>query len=374
RPDERRARAGRRGDAARAAGRQGVPGVRHGVRRAESAAVLQPAVRRPCRLRPPRRGAQGGTPPALSRAAGAEVTRWPRAAGTAGGVAAHYGGVTCMTSLANATRLNGRTTGTLRAAVYVRVSSEEQLEGYSLDAQRRAAEQYCHAHGWTIVRTYADEGKSARTDDLARRPEFRALLADAESGLVDVVLVHKLDRFARNLRVTLETLERLERCRVAFASIAENMDFTSPIGKVILATLAAFAQYYSDNLSWETRKGKQERKEQGLYNGLLPFGLKKNADGQAVPDPETYPGLLLAMQTAAQGKTDRDVADALNAAGYRTTGNRGRNLFTKDTIRPILTNRFYLGELPDGHGGWMPGAHAAVLDDDLFAQVQAARE
>src|SRR5262245_17366133 len=118
------------------------------------------------------------------------------------------------------------TTATLRAAVYVRVSSEEQLEGYSLDAQRRAADQYCEAHGWTVVRTYADEGKSARTDDLARRPEFRAMLADADAGLIDVVLVHKLDRFARNLRVTLETLERLERCRVAFASIAENMDWS----------------------------------------------------------------------------------------------------------------------------------------------------
>jgi site-specific DNA recombinase len=56
----------------------------------------------------------------------------------------------------------------LRAGVYVRVSSEEQLEGYSLDAQRRAAKQYCEAHGWRIVRTYADEGKSARTDDLAK--------------------------------------------------------------------------------------------------------------------------------------------------------------------------------------------------------------
>jgi site-specific DNA recombinase len=268
--------------------------------------------------------------------------------------------------------LNGTSAG-LRAAVYVRVSSEEQLEGYSLDAQRRAAETYCEAHGWRVVRTYADEGKSARTDDLARRPEFRALLANAESGLVDVVLVHKLDRFARNLRVTLETLDRLEKARVGFASIAENMDFTSPIGKVILATLAAFAQYYSDNLSWETRKGKQERKEQGLYNGLLPFGLKKSREGLPVPDPDTYPGLLLGYRLAAEGKSDREVADALNAAGYRTTGNRGRNPFTKDTVRPMLRNRFYLGQLPDGRGGWMQGAHDAVLDEDLFDEAQRTR-
>ena len=262
----------------------------------------------------------------------------------------------------------------LRAAPYRRVSSDEQIEGYSLDAQTRAVRQYCESHGWAIVHEYSDEGKSARTDDLAKRPAFGQMLADAEAGLFDVIVVHKLDRFARNLRVTLETLERLDRAGVAFVSISEQMDFTSPIGKVILATLAAFAQYYSDNLSWETKKGKHERKAQGLYNGVLPFGVKRNKDVRVpVPDPESYPGLLLAMQTAAQGKSDRDVADVLNEAGYRSTGNRGHNPFTKDTVRPILTNRFYLGELPDGAGGWIKGAHAPMLDDDLFEQVKQVR-
>jgi DNA invertase Pin-like site-specific DNA recombinase len=263
--------------------------------------------------------------------------------------------------------LNGR--ATLRAAAYRRVSSEEQVEGYSLDAQTRAIRLYCESHGWSILHEYSDEGKSARTDDLGKRPAFARMLADAEAGRFDVIVVHKLDLFARNLRVTLETLERLDRAGVAFVSIGEQMDFTTPIGKVILATLAAFAQYYSDNLSNKTKKGKHERKAQGLYNGLLPFGATKNKDGLPVPDPETYPGLLLAMCTAAQGKSDRDVADALNEAGYRTTGNRGHNLFSKDTVRPILTNRFYLGELPDGDGGWLPGKQAPMLDEDLFEQV-----
>ena len=67
------------------------------------------------------------------------------------------------------------------------------------------------------------------------------------------------------------------------------MDFTTPIGKVILATLAAFAQYYSDNLATETKKGKAERKAQGLYNGLLPFGVKKNADGLPGARPGDLP-------------------------------------------------------------------------------------
>jgi site-specific DNA recombinase len=269
-------------------------------------------------------------------------------------------------------RQSGTIASVLRAALYVRVSSEEQVQGYSLDAQDRAGRLFCDAHGWEIVRTYRDEGKSARTDDLGKRPAFQHLLNDAEVGLIDVIVVHKLDRFARNLLVTLETLTRLERAHVGFVSISEQMDFTTANGKVLLAMLAAFAQHYSDNLSWETKKGKAERKAQGLFNGLLPFGVKKNSDGIPVPDPETYPGLLLAFRQCADGKSDREVANELNEAGFRTSGNRGQNLFTKDTVCRLLQNRFYLGELPDGPG-WMAGAHEPLLDDDLFDRAQTAR-
>jgi DNA invertase Pin-like site-specific DNA recombinase len=263
---------------------------------------------------------------------------------------------------------------TLRAALYERVSSEEQVEGYSLDAQDRAGRLYCEAQGWEVIDVYRDEGKSARTDDLSKRPAFQQLLADAEAGLFDVIVVHKLDRFSRNLRLTLETLDRLEKANVGFVSINENMDFATPMGRVVLSTMGSLAQFYSDNLASETKKGKAERKAQGLYNGLLPFGLKKSGQGIPIPDPDTYPGLLLAFRLAAEGTSDREVAEALNAAGYRTTGNRGPNLFTKDTVCRMLKNRFYLGELPDGKGGWMPGVHEQVLDEELFERAQLARE
>ena len=261
-----------------------------------------------------------------------------------------------------------------RAAFYVRVSSEEQVEGFSLDAQERAIADYCRDHGYEIVARYRDEGKSARTDDLRKRPAFRQMLADAEAGRFDILIVHKLDRFARNLRVTLETLDRLERAGVGFVSISENMDFSTPMGRMVLSTMGGLAQFYSDNLSTETKKGKRERKAQGLYNGVLPFGATKGEDGIPVADPATHPGLVLAFELAAAGKTDREVARALNAAGYRTTGNRGANPFTKDTVREFLQNRFYLGELPDGNGGWLPGKHAALIDAATFAGAQGARE
>lgn len=282
---------------------------------------------------------------------------------------------------------NGVVPASKRAALYVRVSSEEQVEGYSLSAQERAITAYCGIHGYEICDQYRDEGKSARTDDLSKRPAFRQMLADAEAGHFDALIVHKLDRFARNLRVTLETLDRLEKAGVGFVSVNENMDFATPMGRVVLSTMGSLAQFYSDNLSAETKKGKQERKRQGLYNGLLPFGVTKNAQGLPILDQtvrycdvatrsEIVPadGLLLAFQLAAAGKTDREIAQALNAAGYRTSGNRGMNPFTKDTVRPMLRNRFYLGELPDGDGGWVPGKHGALIEPALFAGAETARE
>ncbi len=282
-----------------------------------------------------------------------------------------------------------------RLGFYARVSSEEQTQGYSIDAQLRAGQQLATERGLEFT-SYIEPGRSAKGEDLRRRPVFKQLLDDAEAGRLTMVAVHKLDRFSRNLRVTLEQFERLSRAGVTFVSLTENLDFSTPWGRLALAMLGALAQFYSENLGQETSKGKQERKAQGLYNGILSFGMVKGAD--RVPVADTTPieidgetttnldGLLLAFREAAKGRSDAEVARILNAAGYRTTGNRGRNLFSKDTVAEMLTNRFYLGELPvvekvrgpDGklhkvQTGWMSGKHAAVIPSDLFESVQEAR-
>ena len=173
----------------------------------------------------------------------------------------------------------------MRAALYVRVSSEEQVAGYSLDAQERTSRAYCAAHGWTLGRIYRDEGRSARSDDLAKRPAFGEMLADAERGAFDVVIVHKLDRFARNRTIAFEAFNRLGSSGVGFVSIAENMDYATPAGQLMLTMLVGLAQFYSDNLSFETSKGKAERKAQGLPNGLLPFGVRRGRQG--IPELDT---------------------------------------------------------------------------------------
>ena len=262
----------------------------------------------------------------------------------------------------------------MKAALYARVSSEEQVEGYSIDAQRRAFQTLLQTRGWTAYREYIDEGKSARTDNINQRPAFKEMVGDALAGKFDVLVVHKLDRFSRNLRITIEYFDKLLKVGVTFISINEQMDFTTPSGKVHLALLGAFAQYYSDNLSQETKKGWHERRAQGLYCGLLPFGAMKGDDGVPIPHPDTYPGLFMSFEYAAQGKSDKEVAQALNSAGYRTTGNQGNRLFSKDTVRGMLQNRFYIGQLSDGNGGFLKAKHEHFISDELWNQAQESRQ
>ncbi len=188
-----------------------------------------------------------------------------------------------------------------------------------------------------------------------------------------MLVVHKIDRFSRRLRVTLDYFDKLHKAGVGFVSVSEQMDFSTPTGQVFLAMVGAFSQFYSDNLSQETQKGWAERRAQGLYCGLLPFGAMKGDDGIPVPNPDTYPGLVMTFELSAEGKTDREIGQALNAKGYRTAGNQGNRPFSKDTVRGMLTNRFYVGYLPDGNGGWKKGKHEPFISQELWDEAQEMR-
>lgn len=100
----------------------------------------------------------------------------------------------------------------------------------------------------------------------------------------------------------------------------------------------------------------------------------KGEDGIPVPYPDTYPGLVLAFALAAEGKTNREVAKVVNTKGYRTAGNMGNRPFSKDTVAGILQNRFYIGQLPDGNGGWIKAKHQPLVTEELFNMAQQQRE
>ena len=154
-----------------------------------------------------------------------------------------------------------------RIVGYVRVSTEEQVDGHSLDAQRREIERYAERQGLVLVNIYADEGVSAHTDRIEKRPQLATLLADASRGSFDAVVVHTIDRWARNMRVQLETLSRLGSAEVGFVSLMENFDFSTPQGKLTLNMIGGVNEFFSDQLAVHVLKSQRHKAEGGLRSG-----------------------------------------------------------------------------------------------------------
>ncbi len=134
----------------------------------------------------------------------------------------------------------------LRAVGYRRVSMREQVDGHSLDAQAKNIKDYVNGQGWDLLEIYTDAGISAKKDSF--RPDLAKLMQDAEDGKFDVVVVDKIDRFYRHLAGLLTALDSLRHMNVAFASVQERLDFTSPWGKLTLTVLGILAELYLDNV------------------------------------------------------------------------------------------------------------------------------
>ncbi len=238
---------------------------------------------------------------------------------------------------------------TVIAVGYVRRSSEMQKDNYSLDAQKRGIKDAAKFRQLPEPIFFEDDERSARGEQIANRPGFKALLeyVQANPGRV-IVFVHSFDRWSRNVMVTLQSFRILSQHHTAFISLSEHIDYSTPEGRLQLTILAAFAAYFSDMLAKHTSKGKGERADQGLYNGDVPFGYRWT--GQKLPpefDPDEYPGLRMIGELRMQGKTAEEIADAVNAAGYRTGSKRfGARPFTIDTINAITRCEFYAAFAP----------------------------
>ena len=121
---------------------------------------------------------------------------------------------------------------------------------------------------------------------------FRQLLEDASKGLFDVVVVHTLDRWSRNLKVTIETVSQLASHNVGLVSITENIDWSNPQGRLFTQMLGAFAEYYSGALATHVRKGISERAHQGRHLGAIPFGYESCYENGQLRCEQEHPGGL----------------------------------------------------------------------------------
>ena len=257
----------------------------------------------------------------------------------------------------------------MKVASYSRVSTEEQVEGFSLAAQQRGVREYCSSKDWTEPDQFVDEGRSARSEAIDKRPALQRLLKECQEGIYNVVVVYSLDRWSRNLMVTLQTFNALAKRGVAFASVTENIDYSSPEGRLFVAMLGAFAQYFSDSLAKHTRKGIDERVHQGRPAGPIPFGYTKGEDGvPAIVEAEAT-AVKAAFQMKARGKTNAYIAAWLNEQSLRT---REGNRFTHFAVRDLLTNPFYTGRIRFRHQIVL-GRHERLIDITLYDTVQGLR-
>ena len=260
----------------------------------------------------------------------------------------------------------------MRIAIYIRVSTEEQAEdGYSLAAQERACRAFAESRGWQVFGIYADEGISGRND---KRPALQRLLADMRIGRVKTIIVHKLDRLARNLHLTLEIIEELKEHNAAFVSVTEQLDLTTPIGWAMFQVQGVFAEMYSQNLSNETAKGLREKATQGGWVGPVPYGYTRSGT-TLVPSDDAPVVRNMYMWYANGGESFTSIADRLNADGFRTlnwkTGLRG--LFGRESTRTILRNPAYKG-IVRCDGKEYPGNHEALVNAELWDRAQRVRE
>jgi site-specific DNA recombinase len=206
----------------------------------------------------------------------------------------------------------------MRYAAYIRISSEEQVGNFSIEAQ------------------------SGRSSD---RPGFQKMRQEARKGKFDALVVHKFDRFARNRTdaLAIKSLLRYDYGVKVFSVSEPSEDSDGPMGALIEGIMESVADWYSQNLATETTKGKRERTMQGFHNNQAPFGLRKDENDLLVADEAELPGLKLAFEQYATGRhSDGDIAQLLNRAGYQTKTKRP---FSKETVRFMLQNRTYLGKI-----------------------------
>ena len=275
------------------------------------------------------------------------------------------------------------------AAIYARVSSEEQVQGYSIQAQLRACREWAGKQGYTIVKEYLDEGFSA-SRNLEKRESFKEMLANATSKQhpFEIILVHKLDRFSRDSLESLTTRALFKRHGIRLLSVLEPMvGSDSPEDALVEHILMGMNQFYSQNLSREIRKGLKERAQQHHLVFGPPFGYKKEiietqqghkrtrTISRAVVDERTAPIVRRIFDLYDQGMGYKSIAMTLNAEGHRT--NKGR-LFRTTFIARTLRNRAYIGILDynrcQARGPreaiTIPGFYSPIIDVDLFTKVQ----
>lgn len=254
----------------------------------------------------------------------------------------------------------------MKAVIYARYSSENQREE-SIDGQIRECKAYAEKNGMTVLSAYVDRALSAKTDN---RPDFQRMIKDSGKRLFDVVLVWKLDRFARNRYDSAHYKAILRKNGVKVVSATEAIAEDST-GILLESLLEGYAEFYSVELAEKVKRGQDENALKCKNNGgCVPYGYFVNSNHQFEIKPTEAAVVREIFRRYAEGEAIKDIADSLNKRGIRTNKNKP---FVKTFFTRLLRNRRYIGEYRYRETVVENGI-PAIIDKDIFDQVQVRIE
>lgn len=252
----------------------------------------------------------------------------------------------------------------MNAVIYARYSSHNQTE-QSIEGQLADAHEYAKRNDITIVGEYIDRALTGTKD---QRPDFQRMIKDAEKHQFQLIIVWKLDRFARNRYDSAFYKAKLKKHGVRVVSVMESIP-ESPEGIILEGLLESMAEYYSANLSENIKRGQQESVKKGWYcGGSVPMGYKLQ-DHKLIEDERTAPIIRELYSRYASGEPLTNIAADFNARGIHTQ--RG-NRFTIATFDRMIPNASYIGEYTY-KGQTVPGLCQPIIDQETFAQCVKRR-
>lgn len=252
-------------------------------------------------------------------------------------------------SKATSALFGGDAVATKRLVGYLRASTDEENQPYTLGVQEEKVRAYVASQdGMELVGLYCER---ASAKDIEGRPEFLRLLEDAAAAKFDTVVVYKVDRWSRRLADLLATVEFLDRHNVAFASVTEPIDTTTHLGKMVLQILGSFAEFERGLIVERVTRGIEAKLGKGLpLTSMVGFGLRVNAQGVVEKDPATFAVVerIFTDYTTKQLGT-KAIATALQEDGLPTPGS---SPWGPPAVARVLRNRTFIGELPF-RDGWV---------------------
>ena len=237
-----------------------------------------------------------------------------------------------------------------KCVLYPRVSTEMQVDGFSLDGQKNNLKRFADREEMESVDIYEDAGKSGKS--IEGRPAFKQMLFDIENGLeIDYILVYKLSRFGRNAADILNSLEHVQAFGVNLICIEEGIDSSQTSGKLLISVLSAVAEIERENIIEQTMNGRKEKARQGGWNGgFAPYGYYLKDKQLFIQEDESEAIRIIFDKYVNDNMGFYKIANYLNLQGIQKTkrNNGTLSLWSTHIVKTIIDNPIYCGKISYG--------------------------